>query len=79
MQKELKKFQRLLSSDHPETLPVQGQDEEVFDGEDKEQRMSRMEAVRKLTLHFLTTRKREEPVDCQQNSMNTFDETDGEI
>ncbi|XP_071375884.1 uncharacterized protein [Centroberyx affinis] len=59
---ELKKFQRVLSPDYPECLERQREDEEVVDGEDKEQRRSR-EALLKITLHFLRRMKQEELAD----------------
>ncbi|XP_034089333.1 NLR family CARD domain-containing protein 3-like isoform X2 [Gymnodraco acuticeps] len=56
---ELKKIQKALSSDYPEGLESQSEDEEVLDGEDEEQRSSR-EAVLNITLHFLRSMKQEE-------------------
>ncbi|CAJ1077776.1 uncharacterized protein LOC117808716 [Xyrichtys novacula] len=58
---ELKKFQRALSSDHPECLDSQKE------AEDKEQWKSR-EAFLKITLHFLRGMKKEELADCLQSS-----------
>ncbi|XP_075932634.1 protein NLRC3-like isoform X1 [Anarhichas minor] len=64
---ELKKIQKGLSSDYPECLESQRQDEEVLDGEDEEQRRSSREAFVKITLHFLRTMKQEELADCLQS------------
>uniref|UniRef100_A0A671UJB1 NACHT domain-containing protein n=1 Tax=Sparus aurata TaxID=8175 RepID=A0A671UJB1_SPAAU len=57
---ELKKIQKVLSSDYPEYLEIQREDEEVLDGEDEEQRRSSREAFLKITLHFLRRMKQEE-------------------
>ncbi|KAJ4935144.1 hypothetical protein JOQ06_016680, partial [Pogonophryne albipinna] len=56
---ELKKIQKALSSDYPEGLESQREEEEVLDGEDEEQRSSR-EAFLTITLHFLRSMKQEE-------------------
>ncbi|CAK6984346.1 uncharacterized protein LOC128362858 [Scomber scombrus] len=60
---ELKKMQKVLSSDDPEYLKSQSEDEEVFDGEEEEQRRSSTEAFLKITLHFLRRMKQEELAD----------------
>ncbi len=65
---ELKKFQRVLRPDYPECLGRQREDEEVFDGEDEEQRGSSREAFLKITLHFLRRMKQEELANCLQSS-----------
>ncbi|XP_054455561.1 NACHT, LRR and PYD domains-containing protein 12-like [Anoplopoma fimbria] len=62
---ELKKIQKVVSSDYPECLGV---DEELLDGEDEEQRRSSREAFLKITLHFLRRMKQEELADCLQSS-----------
>ncbi|XP_073351557.1 protein NLRC3-like [Pagrus major] len=65
---ELKKIQKVLSSDSPECLESQREDEEVLDGEDEEQRRrSSREAFLKITLHFLRRMKQEELADCLQS------------
>ncbi|XP_068583601.1 NLR family CARD domain-containing protein 3-like isoform X2 [Cebidichthys violaceus] len=64
---ELKKIQKGLSSDYPECLESQREDEEVLDGEDEEQRRSSREAFVKITLHFLRRMKQEELADCLQS------------
>ncbi|KAM8722824.1 protein NLRC3-like isoform 1-T2 [Acanthopagrus schlegelii] len=64
---ELKKVQKLLSSDYPECSESQNEDEEVLDGEDEEQRRSSREAFLKITLHFLRRMKQEELADCLQS------------
>ncbi|XP_033994343.1 protein NLRC3-like isoform X3 [Trematomus bernacchii] len=57
---ELKKIQKALSSDYPECLEIQSEDEEVLDTEDEEQRRSSREAFQNITLHFLRSMKQEE-------------------
>ncbi|XP_076579396.1 NACHT, LRR and PYD domains-containing protein 3-like isoform X1 [Chaetodon auriga] len=57
---ELKKIKTVLSPDYPECLESQGEDEEVLDGEDAEQRRSSREAFLKITQHFLRRMKEEE-------------------
>ncbi|XP_044200263.1 protein NLRC3-like [Thunnus albacares] len=64
---ELKKMQRVLSSDYPECLESQREDGEVLDGEEEEQRRSSREAFLKITLHFLRRMKQEELADRLQN------------
>ncbi|XP_030264908.1 NLR family CARD domain-containing protein 3-like, partial [Sparus aurata] len=64
---ELKKIQKVLSSDYPECLESQREDEEVLDGEDEEQRRSSREAFLKITLHFLRRIKQEELADRLQS------------
>ncbi|XP_030264906.1 NLR family CARD domain-containing protein 3-like [Sparus aurata] len=64
---ELKKVQKVLSSDFPECLESQSDDEEVLDGEDEEQRRSSREAFLKITLRFLRRMKQEELADCLQS------------
>ncbi|KAF3850344.1 hypothetical protein F7725_020063 [Dissostichus mawsoni] len=60
---ELKKIRRVLSSDYPESLESQREEEEVLDGEDEEQRRSSREAFLNITLHFLRSMKQEELAD----------------
>ncbi|XP_034005218.1 NLR family CARD domain-containing protein 3-like isoform X2 [Trematomus bernacchii] len=57
---ELKKIQKALSSDYPEGLECQSEDEEVLDGEDEEQRRSSREAFLNISVHFLRSMKQEE-------------------
>ncbi|KAF3841654.1 hypothetical protein F7725_023605 [Dissostichus mawsoni] len=57
-----------LSSDYPECLESQREDEEVLDGEDEEQRRSSREAFLNITLHFLRSMKQEELADRLQSS-----------
>ncbi|XP_033994340.1 NLR family CARD domain-containing protein 3-like isoform X4 [Trematomus bernacchii] len=56
---ELKKIQKALSSDYPEGLESQSEEEERLDGEDEEQRSSR-EAFLNISVHFLRSMKQEE-------------------
>ena len=65
---ELKKIQKVVSSDYPEFFESQREDEEVLDGEDEEQRRSSREAFQKISLHFLRSMKQEELADCLQSS-----------
>ncbi|KAM4606205.1 protein NLRC3-like [Polymixia lowei] len=64
---ELKRFQKVLSSDYPECLERQREDEEVGGGEEEEQRRRAREAVLKITLHFLRSMKQEELADSLEN------------
>ncbi|XP_078016725.1 NLR family CARD domain-containing protein 3-like isoform X10 [Epinephelus lanceolatus] len=65
---ELKKIQKVLSSDYPECSESQREDEEVLDGEEEEQRRSSSrEAFVKITLNFLRRMKQEELADCLQS------------
>ncbi|XP_075951262.1 protein NLRC3-like [Anarhichas minor] len=66
---ELKKIQKVVSSDYPECLESQREDEEVLDSEDEEQRRSSREAFVKITLHFLRRMKQEELADCLQSRL----------
>ncbi|XP_075950455.1 protein NLRC3-like [Anarhichas minor] len=70
---ELKKIQKVVSSDYPECLESQREDEEVLDGEDEEQRRSSREAFEKITLHFLRRMKQEELADCLQSRLLAAD------
>ncbi|XP_070786563.1 protein NLRC3-like isoform X2 [Enoplosus armatus] len=63
---ELKKIQKVLSSDYPECSESQREDEEGLDGEEEEQRKSSREAFRKITVNFLRRMKQEELADCLQ-------------
>ena len=65
---ELKKIQKVVSSDYPECLESEREDEEVLDGEDEEKRKSSREEFVKITLHFLRRMKQEELADCLQSS-----------
>ncbi|XP_068583151.1 NACHT, LRR and PYD domains-containing protein 3-like [Cebidichthys violaceus] len=66
---ELKKIQKVVSSDYPECLESQREDEEVLDGEDEEQRRSSRKAFVKITLRFLRRMKQEELADCLQSRL----------
>ncbi|XP_056238919.1 NLR family CARD domain-containing protein 3-like isoform X3 [Seriola aureovittata] len=66
---ELKKMQKLLSPDYPESSGSQREDEEVLDGEDEEQRRSSREAFEKITVNFLRRMKQEELADCLQSKL----------
>ncbi|XP_073323214.1 protein NLRC3-like, partial [Pagrus major] len=64
---ELKKIQKALSSDYPEGLESQNEDEAILDGEDEEQKRSSREAFLKITLNFLRRLKQEDLADCLQS------------
>ncbi|KAJ4922280.1 hypothetical protein JOQ06_021624 [Pogonophryne albipinna] len=74
---------RRTSSDYPECLESQSEDEEVLDCEDEEQRSSR-EAFLDISLHFLRSMKQEELADrlqsrtaaavCRRNLKSTLKE-----
>ncbi|XP_040904408.1 protein NLRC3-like, partial [Toxotes jaculatrix] len=64
VKKELKKIQKVVSPDYPESSESQREDEEVLDGEDEEQRRSSREAFVKITVNFLRRMKQEELADC---------------
>ncbi|XP_041802855.1 protein NLRC3 isoform X2 [Chelmon rostratus] len=64
---ELKKIQKFLSSDSPEFLGSQMEDEEVLNSEDEEQRKSSREAFLKITQHFLRSMKEEDLADRLQS------------
>ncbi|KAI4794275.1 hypothetical protein KUCAC02_032161 [Chaenocephalus aceratus] len=63
---ELKKIQTVLTSDYPECLESQREDE-VLNGEDEEQRRSSREAFLNISLHFLRSMKQEELADRLQS------------
>uniref|UniRef100_A0A3Q1H5T0 B30.2/SPRY domain-containing protein n=1 Tax=Anabas testudineus TaxID=64144 RepID=A0A3Q1H5T0_ANATE len=65
---ELKKIQKILSPDYPQSPESQREDEEVLDGEDEEQRRSSREAFLKITLNVLRRMKQEELADCLQRT-----------
>ncbi|XP_063730893.1 NLR family CARD domain-containing protein 3-like isoform X2 [Eleginops maclovinus] len=67
VKKELKKTWQALSSDHPESLESQSEDEELWDSEDEEQRRSRRETFLMITLHFLKRMKQEKLADSLQS------------
>ncbi|XP_068583626.1 NLR family CARD domain-containing protein 3-like [Cebidichthys violaceus] len=66
---ELKKIQKVVSSDYPECLESQRENEEVLDGEGEKQRKSSREAFVKITLHFLRRMKQEGLADCLQSRL----------
>ncbi|XP_053198059.1 NLR family CARD domain-containing protein 3-like [Scomber japonicus] len=57
---ELKKMRKVLSSDYPECLESQREDQEVLDVEEKEQRRRSRDAFLKITVHFLRRMKQED-------------------
>ncbi|XP_041852963.1 NLR family CARD domain-containing protein 3-like, partial [Melanotaenia boesemani] len=61
VKKELKKIQKLLSSDYPECS--------VLEGEDEEQRKSSREALVKITVDFLRRMKQEELAERLQSKL----------
>lgn len=66
--KELKKIQRVLSSDCPEDLENQLEDGDLLEDEDKDERRSTRDAVVKITMYFLMRMKQEQLADCLQKS-----------
>ncbi|KAM4730493.1 protein NLRC3-like [Anableps anableps] len=68
---ELKKIHKVLSLSDPESSESQRDDEEVFEGKDKEQRRSSREALIKITLNFLRSMKQEEFADHLQSKILT--------
>lgn len=68
MKNELKKFQRVLSSDYPTCLLNQKEDEEVLYAVEEEQSRSSREAFLKITLHFLKRMDQDELADGLQSS-----------
>ncbi|XP_041821757.1 NACHT, LRR and PYD domains-containing protein 3-like [Chelmon rostratus] len=64
---ELKKIQKVLSSDYPECFESQREDEEVLDDEDEEHRRSSRVAFLKITQHFLRRMKEEDLADRLQS------------
>ena len=71
---ELKKIQKVVSPDYPECSESQSEDEdeEVLEGEDKEQRRSSREAVLKIVLNFLRRMKEEVLADRLHSSKRTL-------
>ena len=65
---ELKKIQTVLTSDYPECLESQSEDEEVLDAEVEEQRRSSRDAFLSISLHFLRSMKQEELADRLHSS-----------
>ncbi|CAI5638684.1 unnamed protein product [Oreochromis niloticus] len=65
---ELKKIQKTLSSDYPECLGSQKEDEGVLDVEDKEETRNSRQAFAKITLHFLRKLKQKELADFLQSN-----------
>uniref|UniRef100_A0AAX7T0G4 NACHT domain-containing protein n=2 Tax=Astatotilapia calliptera TaxID=8154 RepID=A0AAX7T0G4_ASTCA len=64
---ELEKIKKVLCPDHPETIKSQKEDEEIFEGEDEDERKSCREAFLKITLHFLRRLKQHEMADHLQS------------
>ena len=67
VKKELKKIQKVLSPDYPESSESQREDVEVLKGEDEEQKSFR-EALMKITVDFLRRMKQEELAERLQSS-----------
>ncbi|XP_062418592.1 NACHT, LRR and PYD domains-containing protein 3-like isoform X3 [Pungitius pungitius] len=66
---ELKKIQKVASSDYPECLGNRSEEEEVVDGEDEEQRRFR-EAFEKISVSFLRRMKQEELAERLQSRLH---------
>uniref|UniRef100_A0A3B4US56 B30.2/SPRY domain-containing protein n=1 Tax=Seriola dumerili TaxID=41447 RepID=A0A3B4US56_SERDU len=60
---ELKRVQKVLRRNYPESSESQREEEEVLDAEDEEQRRSR-ETFVKITVNFLRRMKQEDLADC---------------
>ncbi|CAI5670166.1 unnamed protein product [Oreochromis niloticus] len=56
---ELKKIQKALIPDYPESLQSQQEDEKVLEGEDEEQTRSSREALLKIAVHILRIMKQD--------------------
>uniref|UniRef100_A0A669BMR8 B30.2/SPRY domain-containing protein n=2 Tax=Oreochromis TaxID=8139 RepID=A0A669BMR8_ORENI len=69
VKKQLKELQEVLHADFPEYLESQSKDEEMLEGEVKEQWENSREAFVKITLHFLRKIKQEELADSLQNKI----------
>ncbi|XP_067337307.1 NLR family CARD domain-containing protein 3-like isoform X2 [Channa argus] len=67
VKKELKMFQKVLSSGYPECLENQREDEEMMDKEVEEQSRRSREALLKITLNVLRRMKQEDLADCLQS------------
>uniref|UniRef100_UPI0037E70596 NLR family CARD domain-containing protein 3-like n=1 Tax=Semicossyphus pulcher TaxID=241346 RepID=UPI0037E70596 len=67
VQKELKKIQKVLSSDYPECSESQREDEEVLKDKEAEEMSSSREAFLKITVDFLRRMKQKELADCLQS------------
>ncbi|XP_037311353.2 NLR family CARD domain-containing protein 3-like [Pungitius pungitius] len=65
---ELKKIQKVVSSEYPECLESQRDKDDFPDSEDEEQRCSR-EAFMKISVHFLRRMKQEELADHLQSRL----------
>ncbi|MEQ2198902.1 hypothetical protein XENOCAPTIV_020591, partial [Xenoophorus captivus] len=68
VENELQKIQMVLGSDYPEGLEGNKEDDEVLEGEDKEQMKKSREAFEKITQHFLRRMNHEELADRLQSS-----------
>lgn len=68
MEHELKRYQRYLSPDHPESFESQDEDNEVINGEEGEKKKSIKEAFLEITLQFMRIMKQEELAESLKNS-----------
>ncbi|MEQ2245221.1 hypothetical protein ILYODFUR_025334, partial [Ilyodon furcidens] len=68
VENELQKIQMVLGSDYPEGLEGNKEEDEVLEGEDKEQMKKSREAFEKITQHFLRRMNHEELADRLQSS-----------
>ncbi|XP_030608470.1 protein NLRC3-like [Archocentrus centrarchus] len=66
---ELKKIQKVLNPDYPESLESQKEDEELLEVEEEASKKENREAFVKITLHFLRRMKQEELADRLQSKM----------
>jgi len=68
VKKELKRMKRILSSDFPEGLESQREDQEVVDPEYQKQESSAREGALKITLHVLRNMNQKELADTLEKS-----------
>lgn len=74
VKRELKKFKMVLSPDYSKCYEGQSEDEQVFAGENEEQRWNSTEPFLKITQHFLRKIGQEDLADCLSSSKCMFTE-----
>ena len=68
VKEELKRMKRILSSDFPEGLQSQREDQEVVDPEYQKQESSARKGALKITLHILRNMNQKELADTLEKS-----------